>query len=94
VGYYLQGANPTDPLASPAHGTFESPPPSLIFASDAEILCDDATMLADALLRAGGEVRVEVWPGLPHAWPILHGKLAAADRALAIAGAFISGHLG
>lgn len=89
VDYYLQGHDPRDPLASPAFGAFTDPPPSLILASTTEILADHATLMAETLRRSGADVRLEIWPGLPHAWPMFTGKLAAADRAVAEAGRFI-----
>ena len=94
VGYYLGGHNPADPLASPVLGKWESPPPSLITASRSEILLDDATRLADALRSGGGDVQLELWRNLPHAWQIFAGRLDEADRSIENAGAFIARHLG
>ncbi len=94
VGMYLADHDRTDPLASPVYGTWSDPPPALITASRSEILLDDATGLAETLRRAGGDVRLELWPGLPHAWPLFTGKLAEADQTVVAAGAFIAGHLG
>jgi len=92
--YYLAGADPRDPLASPVFGEWDNPPPALIMASRGEILVDDATTLAEALRSAGGSVQLELWRGLPHAWPVFAGRLPEADRAIANAGAFLARHLG
>ena len=89
MGYYLQGQAAENPYASPVFGRYENPPPALIMASTAEILTDDATRLAEALRRGGGDVRLEIWPRLPHAWPLLLGYLRAAPQAIAAAGRFI-----
>jgi acetyl esterase/lipase len=94
IGHYLQGADPSDPLASPARARFDSPPPALILAGRHEILADDATMLADSLRVGGGDVELELWARVPHAWPIFLGLIAEADRTVAHAGAFIGRHLG
>lgn len=94
VEMYLGAHDRADPLASPAFGSWISPPPALITASRAEILLDDAKAVADALRQAGGDVRLELWPGLPHAWPLFFGKIAEADETVASAGAFIARHLG
>lgn len=93
IDYYLQGHDPRDPLASPAFGTFVDPPPSLLMASNAEMLQDNATLLAEALRRGGGDVRVEIWPGLPHAWPVLTRMLKASCLALDETAAFIRGRM-
>lgn len=93
VGYYLQGRPATDPLASPVLGHFALPPPALILASQDELLTDDATNMAETLRRHGGDVELELWPGLPHAWPIFAGHLPEADRALERAGRFLARHM-
>ncbi|MBY8976687.1 alpha/beta hydrolase [Rhodobacteraceae bacterium NNCM2] len=89
VDNYLQGADPRNPLASPVYGTFENAPPTLILASTIELLADNSTMMAETLRRSGGDVQLEIWPGLPHAWPLFIGWLRAADRAVELAGGFI-----
>jgi acetyl esterase/lipase len=63
-------------------------------ASRSEILMDDATGLADGLRRAGGDVQLQLWRNLPHAWPVFTGRLPEANHAVAAAGAFIARHLG
>lgn len=93
VGFYLNGHAPTDPLASPVLGDWQSPPPALIAASTHEILRDDARTLAEVLRKAGGDTRLELWRNLPHAWPIFTGRLPEADSSLASAGTFIARHL-
>jgi acetyl esterase/lipase len=90
---YLGGHDPADPLASPLFGAWRDPPPALIMASRGEILVDEAIGLADALRGGGGDVRLELWRGVPHAWPIFCGLIGAADAAVAQAGAFIARHL-
>lgn len=93
VEFYLGSANRTEPLASPLFGEWDAPPPTLIMASRSEILTDDATRMADRLRGFGGDVQLELWRNLPHAWPIFTGRLSEADQALSNAGAFIARHL-
>lgn len=93
VDFYLGGADPFNPLASPLLAKWDAPPPVLIMASRSEILMDDAVTLAEGLRAGGGDVQLELWRGLPHAWPLFTGRLAEADRAIANAGAFLSRHL-
>jgi acetyl esterase/lipase len=90
VEMVMGGADAADPMASPALGRFDAPPPVLIFASRSEALADDATRLAEALRHGGGDVQLELWPRAPHAWPVFAGRLEMADRAVKIAGAFLS----
>jgi acetyl esterase/lipase len=93
VRLYLGEHDPADPLASPLLGAWRDPPPALIMASRNEILVDEAAALAEALRQGGGDVRLELWPGLPHAWPIFVGLLGEATTAVDNAGAFIARHL-
>lgn len=82
VQYYLHGADPADPRASPLFARFTAPPPVLIQVGSDEALRDDATRMADHLRAAGGVVTLEVWPGVPHVWQILDGWLPEARKAL------------
>lgn len=93
VEAYLDGTPRTEPLASPVLGRFTDPPPALIFASEREILRDDALALAAKLEAAGGEVTLRLRAGLPHAWPVFAGWMRAADHALAESAAFLRRHL-
>jgi acetyl esterase/lipase len=94
AGFYLGGADPMDPLISPLRGDWSDPPPALLMASRHEILLDDAKGLAEVLRRAGGDVQLQLWRRLPHAWPFFTGRLKQADQAVASTGAFIARHLG
>lgn len=93
VNFYLGDHDRADPLASPALAAWKNPPPALIMASRSEILVDDSKKLAAGLRDAGGSVQLELWRGLPHAWPIFAGRLPEADSAIQHAGAFLSRHL-
>ena len=91
VRYYVgPRGDAADPLVSPVFGEWHNPPPALIMASRSEILVDDAIGLAEALRQGGGDVRLELWRGQPHAWPTFVGLLPEADRAVDQAGAFIA----
>ncbi|WP_157982182.1 alpha/beta hydrolase [Oceanicella sp. SM1341] len=92
---YLNGADPQDPLVSPARARFpEGPPPALIQASRVEILEDDASAIGARLQAAGGLVRMQFWRRTFHVWQLLQGRLQEADQALDQAGAFLALHLG
>lgn len=93
ASYYLGDEDPKNPLASPVFAKWTAPPPVLIMASRDEALLDDAVALAETLRAGGGDVQLELWRGLPHAWPVFLGRLAEADRAVASAGAFLTRHL-
>lgn len=64
--HYLQGASPTDPLASPLYARLDGLPPLFIHVGGNEILLDDSIRLAGLARAAGVPVELKIWPGLPH----------------------------
>jgi acetyl esterase/lipase len=86
---YLGAASPRSPLASPLYADLRRLPPVLIQVGSAETLLDDSVRLAGALGAADDIVTLEVWPDMIHAFPLFHGEVAAARRAVARAGRFI-----
>lgn len=68
--YYLCGADPRHPLASPLYADFTGLPPLLLQVGDAEVIRDDTTRVADIARAAGVDVRCEVWPEMIHVWHI------------------------
>ena len=93
VDLYLGEASAEDPQVSPALGRYESPPPAMITASKAEVLRDDAVAMAERLREAGGDVTLELWKDMPHAWPLFAGSIREADETVARAGRFIARHM-
>lgn len=89
---YLAGASPRTPLASPLHADLHGLPPTLVQATDNEILRDDARRLADALRAAGVEVQLQLSPQMFHVWQLFCGKLPEADAAIARVAAFLDTH--
>ena len=63
----------------------------LIQVGTDEILLDDSRRFADALERAGGTVRLEVWQGMHHVFQLNVAQLASARRALDTAGRLLVG---
>ncbi len=64
--YYLGKTNPRNPLASPVFGDFHGIPPLLIQVGQHEMLRDDSVRVADKVRQDGGQVELEVWPGMFH----------------------------
>lgn len=56
----------THPYASPLFGTFQNLPPLLIQSGEAEVLCDEITLLAHKATLAGVEVRHELYEDAVH----------------------------
>jgi acetyl esterase/lipase len=93
ASFYLNGADPMNPLASPLYGDFLHLPPLLIQVGDTEILLDDSTRLATAARAAGVPVNLKIWPNMPHVWQVSQVFLPEARAALNEAAAFAKAHL-
>ncbi len=85
---YLDGADPTDPLASPLFGDLQGLPDSLVLVGSDEILFDDSTRLVEALNKAGSSSRLVVGEGMWHVWPAFP-MMPESEEAIAEIAAFI-----
>jgi acetyl esterase/lipase len=87
--WYLAGADPRNPYASPLYGDPQGLPPTLIQVGSDEILLNDGMRMAERMRAAGCRVELEVWPRMPHVWHLLVRVLPEARRALEQIGAFV-----
>jgi len=93
AGHYLQGMDPTHPLASPLHADLTGLPPVQLFIGGHEILLDEDLALAGALAQAGVTVEMHVAAAAQHVWPMMFPDLPESQRALrAIANFVREGH--
>jgi monoterpene epsilon-lactone hydrolase len=60
----------SDPELSPLYADCRGFPPMFLLASDSEVLLDDTVLFARRAKAAGVDVRCEIWPVLPHAFPL------------------------
>ncbi len=67
---YLAGKDARTPLAAPLHADLKGLPPLLVQVGTAETLLDDSLRIAERLHRAGGEVKLSVWPNMLHVFPL------------------------
>ena len=87
--YYLAGANPQNPYASPLYGDTFGLPPVLIQVGSDEILRDDAVRMVEKLKQHNAQSRLEIWPRMPHVFQLFVPVLPEAHRAIANVGEFI-----
>jgi epsilon-lactone hydrolase len=71
-----------DPLVNPLHGGLSGLPPVYIQVGGYETLLDDSRALAEALRRAGGDVKLDVYPEMQHVFHFLAGTAPEADAAI------------
>ena len=90
---YLRGQDPKTPLASPLFANLAGLPPLLIQVGSAEVLLDDAVMLADRAKAAGVETTLEVWDDMVHVWPWFLSLLDEAPAAVSTIAKFARSRL-
>ncbi|XVQ81770.1 alpha/beta hydrolase [Microbispora siamensis] len=87
---YLAGADPHQPLLSPAVlADLTGFPPMLLQVGTNEILLDDSTRLAARARAAGVDVILDVTADVPHVFQSFAGVLDEADEALDRAALFL-----
>jgi acetyl esterase/lipase len=87
--WYLGGADPRHPHASPIHGELRGLPPLLIQVGAAETLLDDSVALARKAGAADVVVDLQIWPEMIHVWHLYFPVLSAGRRAIAAGGSFV-----
>jgi len=69
--YYANGADARHPYISPKYGQLHALPPVLVQAGEGELLERDAIEYARRLEAYGGSVKLEMYPDMPHIFPML-----------------------
>lgn len=91
---YLAGADPRQPLLSPAVcADLSGLPPMLLQVGTNEILLDDSTRLAARARAAGVDVILDVTADVPHVFQAFADELDEADEALDRAALFLDQRL-
>lgn len=90
---YCPGQDGSDPLISPRRGDVAGLPPTLFQASQAEMLRDDAVLMAEKMRAAGVAVEIELWPKTAHVWQVMADMLPEGRAAIAKIAAFLKRQL-
>jgi acetyl esterase/lipase len=93
VHAYLGSTDPGNPLASPLYGNLAGLPPIRIHVGEDEVLLDDSRRYVERAVASGVDATLDVWEGMAHGFVNGIGKLAAADQALNVIGAFLAQRL-
>jgi epsilon-lactone hydrolase len=89
-----ENGNRLDPLVNPLHGDLRGLPPVYIQVGAYESLLDDSRALAEAVRRADGEVKLDVYPEMQHVFHFLAGTAPEADEAIGKLAAWVRPKLG
>jgi acetyl esterase/lipase len=89
AAYYCATERLREPLVSPVYADLSSLPPLYIQVGSDEILLSDSTRAADKVRDAGGDVEIEVWPGMWHVFQAFVGQMPESRAAIEGIGDFI-----
>lgn len=81
--WFFNRIRPCHPDISPLHGALDTLPPTLIQASEDEMLFDDARRYQNKALLAGSSVTLQSWKHVVHVWQLFDGRLLEAQQAFA-----------
>lgn len=80
-GWLSNRMHPCDPRISPLRGDLSNLPPTLVHASEAEMLLDDARRYVNRATASGSEASLETWPHMLHVWHIFEPSMPEAREA-------------
>ncbi|NIB40721.1 alpha/beta hydrolase [Pseudomaricurvus alkylphenolicus] len=72
---------PDNPAISPIHDHLRDLPPTLLQASECEMLYDDSRRYVNKAKAAGSPVELHTWKHMVHVWQIFHPQLTHAREA-------------
>lgn len=93
VRSYLNGADPSNPAASPLYADLAGLSPILVHVGDDEVLLEDSVRFVDRAVAAGVDARLDIWEGMAHGFHGSVGLLNASTEAIQQIGSFLSQHL-
>lgn len=91
--HYVGEADGADPELSPLYADYRGFPPLFFLVGETELLLDDSVLAARQAQEAGVEVRLDIWPVLPHAFPLFYGIFPEARQSHEDIADFIGQHL-
>jgi acetyl esterase/lipase len=84
---------PCNPVASPLFGDLSGLPPTLVQASEAEMLLDDARRYVYKACASGSPVKLQTWSDMLHVWQLFDPPLPQAAEAWVEIGKFLDTYM-
>ena len=81
LGLFSMRVNPANPVNSPLFGDLSNLPPTLIQASDNEMLLGESLRYTNKALAAGSSVKLQIWKNQIHDWQIFTHDSGSAKEA-------------
>jgi acetyl esterase/lipase len=94
ASYYCRDDQLRSALVSPVFADLDDLPPIYIQVGSDEILLSDSTRAAEKIAAGGGEVDIEIWPGMWHVFQIFVHQVPESRKAVKKIGAFVRRVLG
>jgi monoterpene epsilon-lactone hydrolase len=79
--WFQNRMSPSSPLLSPVYGDLSGLPPTLVHASESELLFDDARRYVNRAAAAGSPARLQSWAHVVHVWHMFYPQLTEARDA-------------
>ena len=89
ASYYCNEDELTHPLVSPIYADLSGLPPLYIQVGSDEILLSDSMRAEEKVKQAGGQVELEIWPGMWHVFQVFVHQMPESRAAIRKLGAFI-----
>ena len=90
--FWTYKVRPCNPLASPLMGDLANLPPTLVQASEAEMLLDDGRRYVFKACASGSPAVLQTWADMVHIWQIFDPQIPEAAEAWVEIGKFIEKH--
>ena len=90
LSFFGMRLSPASPMVSPLRGSLKQLPPTLIHASESEMLLDNARRYTNKAQDLGSPVELETWPGMVHVWHMFPDLLPEAEEAFDHIGQFLA----
>lgn len=81
IGLLQARTSPANPVVSPVFGDLSKLPPTLVHASEAEMLVDDGRRYVNRAVAAGSPARLQTWAHVVHVWHMFYPQLTEARQA-------------
>jgi len=89
AAHYCNDDELKNPLVSPVYADLSGLPPLYIQVGEDEILLSDSTRAADKVKAAGGDVEIEIWPGMWHVFQAFLHQVPESKKAVKKIGAYV-----
>lgn len=80
-GWFQNRMAPSNPVVSPVFGDLSALPPTLLHASETEVLLDDSRRYVNKAVAAGSPAKLQTWNNMPHVWHMFYPQLPESEAA-------------